>query len=139
MIASPPMPSVFTRIMAGELPARLVFEDERCIALLSASPLRPGHCLVVPREEIDHWLDLPEDLASHLTLVARRVGRAIHAALPCEKVALMIAGLEVRHVHLHLVPIDGLHDLDFSRQDKNPDPAMMDDAAERIRRQLGSS
>jgi histidine triad (HIT) family protein len=130
------MPSVFTRIMSGELPGRILLEDERCVALLTAAPIRPGHALVVPREEIDHWLDLPDDLAAHLTHVAARVGRAVKAAFPCEKIGLVIAGLEVRHVHLHLVPMDAIADLDFSRQDKSPDQATMDDAAERIRRAL---
>ena len=130
------MPSVFTRISSGELPGRIVHADERCFALLSSSPLRPGHVLVVPREEIDHWLDLPPDLAAHVFATAAVVGRAVHRAFRCEKVALLVAGLEVRHAHLHLVPVDRLADLDFSKQDRDPDPAMMDDAAERIRREL---
>ena len=128
--------SVFTRIMAGELPARLVHEDERCIALLASTPLRPGHVLVVPREEIDHWLDLPPDLASHVFATAGIVGRAIARTVPCEKVALVVAGIETRHAHLHLVPIDALEDLDFARQDRDPDPAAMDDVASRIREEL---
>ena len=130
------MPSVFTRVVAGELPGRLVFEDERCFALLASSPLRPGHVVVVPREEIDHWLDLPPSLGAHVFAAAATVGRAVRRAFPCEKVALLVAGLEVRHAHLHLVPVDRLAELDFSRQQRDPDPSMMDDAAERIRREL---
>jgi histidine triad (HIT) family protein len=133
------MPSVFTRIINGELPGRFVWRDEKCVAFLSIQPLKPGHTLVVPIEEVDHWIDLTADLAAHVFGVARRIAQAMQQAFRPEKVGLMIAGLEVRHCHLHLVPIQGLHDLDFSRQDKNPDPAMMDDAAKRIRAALGKS
>lgn len=132
------MPSVFTRIIRGELPARFVWQDDRAVAFLSIAPLRAGHVLVVPREEVDHWLDLAPDLAGHLMVAAQRIGRAVAQAFPCRKVGLMVAGLEVPHVHLHVVPIDGLQDLDFDRQDRNPDPKALDDAAERIRRALAA-
>lgn len=127
------MPSIFTRIIQGELPGRLVWRDERAVALLTIAPLRPGHTLVIPIEEIDHWLDCDPELMGHLTTVAHEVGRAIQEAFSPTKVGLMIAGLEVAHTHLHLVPIDGLHDLDFSNADANPDPAAMDAAAEKLR------
>lgn len=127
------MPSVFTRIIAGELPGRFVHEDERCVAFLSIEPLSPGHLLVVPRAEIDHWLDLPPDLAAHLFAVAQRLGGALQAAFSPEKVGLMIAGLEVRHVHLHLVPIRRLGDLNFANADKQAQAADLDRAAERVR------
>lgn len=130
------MPTVFSRVIAGELPARFVWRDERAVVFLSIAPLRPGHCLVVPRAEVDHWLDLAPDLAAHLTAVAQTVGRALHRAFPSTKVGLMIAGLEVPHVHLHLVPIDGLGDMDFARQDRNPTAASMDEAARKIREAL---
>src|SRR5262249_35855854 len=120
-----PMLSVFTRILAGELPARFVWRDDRCAAFLSSQPLKPGHTLVVPREEVDHWLDLDPELARHLMTVSQSVGKAIQHGLRPVKVGLMIAGLEVRHVHLHLVPIEGLHDLEFARQDRSPDPPPM--------------
>src|SRR5262249_10283301 len=132
------MTSVFTRIIAGELPARFVWRDDRCVAFLSSQPLKPGHTLVVPRDEVDHWIDLDADLARHLMPVAQSAGKAIQHGSQPAKVGLMIAGLEVRHVHLHLVPIDGLHDLDFTRQDRSPDPAAMDRAAETIRASLRS-
>jgi diadenosine tetraphosphate (Ap4A) HIT family hydrolase len=130
------MASVFTRIMQGELPGRVVYEDERCFALLTIAPLRPGHTLVVPREEIDHWIDLPAELSSHLFAVAQRIAGAMQEVFQPVKVGLIIAGLEVRHTHLHLVPIHALHDLDFSRQDHHPDPQMMDDAQRRLRAAL---
>ena len=132
------MASIFTRIIAGELPGRFVWRDDRAVAFLSIAPLRPGHVLVVPREEIDHWLDLPPDLAAHLMRVAQQVGAAVAKAFPCRKVGLMIAGLEVPHVHLHLVPIEDLTDMDFARQDRNADPKALDAAAEKIRQALAA-
>jgi histidine triad (HIT) family protein len=130
------MASVFTRIINGELPGRFVWRDDQAVAFLSINPLRPGHTLVVSRAEIDHWLDLEPALAQHLTAVAHSVGRAIQDAFKPVKVGLMIAGLEVPHVHLHLVPIHELSDLDFRRAEKNPDPAALDRAAEAIRASL---
>lgn len=126
------MPSVFTRILDGELPGRFVLRDARCAAFLTVAPLRPGHVLVVPVEEIDSWLDLPPDLAGHLMLVAQRVGRAVQAAFGSARVGLVVAGLEVPHAHLHVVPVDTMADLDFARADPAPDPAALDDAQARI-------
>ena len=131
------MPSIFTRIINGELPGRFVWRDELCVGILSIAPLAPGHALVIPRKEVDHWLDLDDELSQHLFASAQAIGKAIQQAFSPVKVGLMIAGLEVRHVHLHLVPIKALHDLDFSRQNRNPDPAMLDDAAAKIRAALG--
>jgi histidine triad (HIT) family protein len=132
--------SVFTQIIEGKLPARFVWRDERCVAFLTIAPLRPGHTLVVPRAEIDHWLDLPTELLAHLMTTAQAIGRALQHAFRPVKVGMVIAGLEVPHVHLHLIPIDDLRDLDFSRAEKNPDPTALDEAAARIRaalRELG--
>ena len=134
------MPSVFTRIIRGELPGRFVWRDERCVAFLSIAPLRPGHTLVVPVEEVDHWLDLDPDLLAHLMAVSQSIGKALQRGFRPAKVGVVIAGLEVPHVHVHLVPIDGVHDLDFDRADPDPDPAGLDHAAATIRaslRQLG--
>lgn len=127
------MPTIFSRIISGELPGRFVHRDERCAAFLSINPLQPGHTLVVPVEEVDHWLDLDPDLAAHLVQVAQRVGVAQQEVFHPAKVGLMIAGLEVPHVHLHVVPIRGVHDLDFANAETDPDPGRMDDAAERLR------
>jgi histidine triad (HIT) family protein len=130
------MPTIFTRIISGELPARFVWRDARCVAFLSTAPLKPGHTLVVPIEEVDHWLDLDPNLAEQLMTVAQSVGKGIQRAFNPEKVGLAIVGLEVRHVHLHVSPIWGVHDLDFGRQDRNPDPAALDRAAETLRAAL---
>lgn len=130
------MPSVFTKIIRGELPGRFVWRDERAVAFLTIEPLRPGHTLVVPVQEVDHWLDLEAGLAEHLMRVSQAVGRAIQDAFQPTRVGLMIAGLEVPHVHLHVSPIDTLGDMDFARCDRKPKPQDLDDAAERIRKAL---
>lgn len=136
------MPSLFSRIAAGELPGRFVWQDDRAFVILTARPIRPGHVLVIPREEVDHWIDLDPSLNAHLFEVARQVGHGLQHAFSPTKVGLAIVGLEVRHVHLHLVPMWGPEDLDFARQDPHPSPAALDDAAARIRqsfRALGYS
>ena len=130
------MPTIFTQIIEGALPARFVWKDDRCVVFLSNRPLRPGHALVVPRQEIDHWLDLGPELLAHLVEVAQTIGRAQMAGFKPERIGMMLAGLEVPHCHFHVVPIRGLRDLDFGNQDPNPDPAMMDQAAETIRTEL---
>lgn len=127
------MPSVFTRIIDGELPGRFVWKDERCVAFLTIAPLSPGHTLVVPRLEVDHWLDLQPDLAAHLMIVAQSIGKALQRAFNPTKVGLIIAGLEVPHVHLHAVPIRSLQDLNFANQDTNARAEDLDRAAERLR------
>jgi histidine triad (HIT) family protein len=130
------VPSVFTRIIQGELPGRFVWKDEVCVAFLSINPLREGHTLVVPRQEVDHWLDLAPGLLQHLSRVSQELGRAMQAAFRPQKVGLMIAGLEVRHVHLHLVPIHELRDLDFANADKHPSAESLDEAARKLRAAL---
>jgi histidine triad (HIT) family protein len=128
--------SLFTKIIRGELPGRFVWRDERAVGFLTVAPLRPGHTLVVPIEEIDHWLDVPPELMQHLTAVAQKIGQSIQETFRPEKVGLMIAGLEVRHVHLHLVPIHSLGDLDFAKADAKASPEALDAAAARLRAAL---
>ncbi|MCA9052943.1 MAG: HIT family protein [Planctomycetaceae bacterium] len=133
------MPTLFTRIIQGELPGRFVYRDKHCVAFLTIAPLKPGHTLVVPVQEVDHWVDLPAELAAHVFAVAQRVAQAIQQEFSPKKVGLMIAGLEVNHVHLHLTPIWELGDMNFANQQQNPDPAMMDDAMHRLQQALGWS
>lgn len=132
------MASLFTRIIAGELPGRFVWKDDDCVAFLTIAPLAPGHTLVVPREEIDHWIELPEELAAHLMTVSQKIAKGIQKAFEPVKVGMMIAGLEVPHVHLHLTPIRTLQDMNFANQNPNPDPKDLDDAAEKLRAALRS-
>jgi histidine triad (HIT) family protein len=130
------MPSVFSRIIEGELPARFVWKDDSCVAFLSINPLRPGHALVVPRQEVDHWIELDPGLIAHVFQTAQAIGKAQMAAFQPVRIGLAVAGLEVPHCHVHVVPIRSIHDLDFATQDPNPDPSMMDEAAAAIRREL---
>jgi histidine triad (HIT) family protein len=128
--------SIFSRIIAGELPAQFVWQDDACVAFLANRPLRPGHTLVVPRLEIDHWLDLEAGLLAHLAGTAQTIGKAQMAAFNPARIGLLLAGLEVPHVHFHVVPIERSSDLDFGNQDPHPDQEMMVEAAESIRREL---
>lgn len=126
------MPTLFTRIINREIPGRFVYEDDTCVAFLTIEPLAPGHTLVVPRQEIDHWIDLSSSTLDHLMAVARRIGKAIEEVYQPTKVGLMIAGLEVPHVHVHVTQLNSVHDLDFSRVNKHPDPEELDLSARLI-------
>lgn len=130
------MPSVYTRILAGELPAAFVWEDEESAAFLSINPIRTGHTLVVPRREIEDWLDCDAELRNHLFAVAQRVGKALDSIWRPTKVGLMIAGLEVPHVHLHVIPIWGPEDLAFANASPTVDPATLEPIAAEIRAAL---
>jgi histidine triad (HIT) family protein len=132
------MATLFTRIINGELPGRFVWRDDRVVAFLTIAPLKPGHVLVVPIEEVDHWIDLDPDLLAHLMQVSQTIGRAVDQAFAPEKVGMMIAGLEVPHVHVHVVPMDGVRDLDFANADPDPSPESLDEAAEAIRTALAA-
>ncbi len=132
------MATVFTRIIEGELPARFVWKDESCVAFLSINPIRSGHVLVVPREEIDHWLDLDEDSMAHLINVSRSIGKALQNGFGPARVGLIIAGLDVPHLHIHLLPTDGIEDLNFENAEADPPPAELDRAAGIVRRELAA-
>ena len=130
------MASLFTRIIDGELPGRFVWRDDRCVAFLSINPLQPGHTLVVPIAEVDHWTDLPAELSDHVMRVAHSIGRAQRDAFVPARVGLAVAGFEVPHCHVHVIPMRGMQDLDFANAAADPDPAALDDAARRLRAAL---
>jgi len=132
------MPTVFTRIIDGDLPGRFVWRDDRCVAFLSIMPIAPGHALVVPIAEVDHWVDLEPDLAAHLMVVAQTIGQAQMAAFAPARIGMIIAGLEVPHTHLHVIPIGSESDLSFAKAHALPDDEM-DAAADAIRAALGAS
>lgn len=134
-----PMPTVFTRIIDGEIPGAFVWRDDVCVAFMSINPLRAGHVLVVPIEEVDHWIDCPDDLRDHLFAVAQRIARVLQGVFESERVGLMIAGLEVPHLHLHVVPIDGVNDLDFANAASTVDRDELEKAAALIRDGLGAN
>ncbi|GLZ44436.1 hypothetical HIT-like protein [Actinomycetospora sp. NBRC 106375] len=125
--------TVFTKIINGELPGRFVWSDDQVVAFLSINPLGPGHVLVVPREEVDQWLDAPDGLFDHVLTVAKAIGSVIRDTFSPPRVALMIAGFEVPHLHVHVHPAWGLEAFDFSQADSDPDAGEMDRHAESIR------
>ncbi len=123
------MPSVFTRILDREIPGRFVYEDEHCAAFLTIAPVTPGHTLVVTRREVDDWLQLEDAERDALWAACAVVGKAIDAVYRPAKVAAMLIGLEVPHVHVHLIPIDSESQLDLAKADPDQDPAVLDETA----------
>ncbi|WP_254127179.1 HIT domain-containing protein [Aquihabitans sp. G128] len=118
------------------MPGRFVWRDDRAVVFLTIAPISTGHVMVVPIEEVDHWLDLDPDLAAHLMRVAQIVGQAQVAAFSPARVGLIIAGLEVPHTHLHVIPIESEADLSFAKADPSVSDAAQDAAAEALRAAL---
>ena len=116
------MSSIFTKIIQGDIPCHKIAENEHFFAFLDIRPIAPGHTLIVPKVEIDRFFDLDNDLLSTIMPFAKPIATAIEAVVPCDRVGLMVAGLEVPHAHLHLVPIQGIGDLSFA----NAKPATND-------------
>jgi len=131
--------TIFTKIIDGDIPGRFVWRDDEVVAFLTINPITPGHSLVVPRAEVDHWLDLPPDLAGRCMAVAQVIGIAQMVAFAPARIGMIIAGLEVPHTHLHLIPIDREADLSFAKADPSPDPAALDHAAEQLRAALSAA
>jgi histidine triad (HIT) family protein len=130
------MTTVFTRIIRGEFPGTFVWRDEHCVAFLSINPMAPGHVLVVPIEEVDHWIDATPELAAHLFSVAHTIGNAQQAAFGCERVGLIVAGYEVPHAHVHVIPTSSMSELSFANAAVSVDRSELDAWAEAIRVQL---
>jgi len=130
------MPSIFTRIVNREIPAHILREDDEFMAFLDVRPIRAGHSLVIPKREIDDVFELPEPLLSGLLVFSRPVANAIREVTGAQRVGVAVVGIEVPHAHIHLVPIDGIDDLDFRRA-KPADDGDLTATAERIRSTLG--
>jgi histidine triad (HIT) family protein len=128
--------TVFSRIIAGELPARFVWSDDRAVAFLSVDPLGPGHTLVVPRLEVDQWVDAPPDLLTHLTGVAQHVAAAVRAVWDPPRVGLLVAGFEVPHLHVHVFPAAGMAAFDFANAAHGVDAGEQDARAAALRAAL---
>jgi histidine triad (HIT) family protein len=129
------MPSIFSRIVAREIPAHILREDDDFLAFLDIRPIREGHTLVIPKAEIDDVFDIPDPMLSGLLPFARPVAKAIKEVTGAQRVGMAVVGLEVPHAHVHLIPIDGLYDIDFRRASP-ADDADLAAMAERIRRLL---
>jgi len=127
--------SIFTKIIAREIPGHFVWEDDLCIAIMTIMPIRDGHCMVIPKEEVNHWDDVPEATARHLMTVSQRVAKAVKAVVPCKRIGVSIIGIEVPHTHIHLMPMDTTADMDFRNSREVSQESLAAHAA-KIREQL---
>jgi histidine triad (HIT) family protein len=128
------MASLFTRIINGEIPCHKVSEDDRYLAFLDIAPLREGHTLVVPKLEVDRFFDLPPDVLAGMMTFAQEAAKRIQRAVPCDRIGVCVIGLEVPHAHVHLIPLDRMSDMDFSRPKLKLSPEELAALAERIRK-----
>lgn len=131
------MASIFTKIIDREIPGHFVWEDDLCIAILTIQPIRKGHCMVIPKEEVNHWDDVPEATAMHLMAVSQKIAKAIKATVPCKRVGVSIIGIEVPHCHIHLMPMDSTADMDF-RNAREMAPELLAETAAGLRDALVS-
>ena len=131
------MPSVFTMIINRDLPGRFVYEDDDVVAFLTIEPMTPGHTLVVPRDEVDNWQDLEPAVLDRVMHVAQRIGKAVCAAFGATRAGVIIAGLEVPHLHVHVFPAFNLTDFGFANVDRNPSPESLNEAQAKIIAALG--
>jgi diadenosine tetraphosphate (Ap4A) HIT family hydrolase len=130
------MATVFTKIINGELPGRFVYEDDEVVAFLTIEPMTQGHTLVVPRAEIDNWQDVDGAAFAKVMAVAQRIGRGVCRAFGTERAGVIIAGLEVPHLHVHVFPTRSLGDFGFANVERNPSPESLDEAQAKIKTAL---
>lgn len=127
------MPTVFTKIINGEIPGRFVYEDDDTVAFLTIEPMTQGHTLVVPRAEIDQWQDLDPAVFAGIMEVAQLIGKAVCRAFDADRAGVIIAGLEVPHLHVHVFPARNLSDFGFANVDRNPSQQSLDEAQAKIK------
>lgn len=132
------MPSIFTRIINREIPAHIIAEDDDFISFLDINPLVMGHALVIPKKEVDYIFDLNDQQFVDLHLFASKVARAIEKVVECKRIGIAVIGLEVPHAHIHLVPLNTMDDINFSRPKLTPSKEDLKEVAEKIREQVGS-
>ncbi len=130
------MASIFTRIVEGEIPCYKIAESEDFLAFLDINPLARGHTLVIPKQETDYYFDLDEELLAGMQVFCRKVARAIDKVMDCKRVGVAVLGLEVPHAHVHLIPINNLYDIEFSRPKLKLSPEEFEEIAEKIRSAL---
>ena len=130
------MASVFSMIINGELPGRFVYEDDDVVAFLTIEPMTQGHTLVVPRAEVDNWQNVDPALFHKVMEVSQRIGKAVCAAFDTQRAGVIIAGLEVPHLHVHVFPARNLSDFGFANVDRNPSAASLDEAQAKIKAAL---
>jgi len=127
------MATIFTKIISGEIPSHKIHENEKFLAFLDINPLKAGHTLVVPKQEIDYVFDLPDDLLSEILVFSKQVARKIESVVDCERIGISVIGLEVPHAHVHLIPMNSVSDMNFSKPKLDLDSQYMADLAEKIR------
>jgi len=127
------MPSIFTRIINGEIPCYKIAESDKYLAFLDINPVSKGHTLVVPKQEIDYIFDLEDDTLAGLHVFAKKVARAIDTSIPCERVTVAVVGLEVPHAHIHLIPIQSMRDFTFANPKLRLSKEEFESIAEQIR------
>ncbi|MEM9856621.1 MAG: HIT family protein [Bacteroidota bacterium] len=130
------MVSLFTKIINREIPGHIVAEDTHHIAFLDINPLVTGHCLVIPKREVDYIFDLEDAELAELNVFAKKIAKAIKIAIPCLRVGVAVIGLEVPHAHIHLVPLNSMDDINFSRPKLSPTPDELAQAAAQIKKEL---
>lgn len=130
------MASIFTKIIQREIPAHIVAEDDQFLAFLDINPLVKGHCLVVPKQEVDYIFDLDDQTLAALHIFSKKVAKAIEKTVPCLRIGTAVVGLEVPHAHLHLVPLNNMDDINFSRPKLNPTPQELTDLAQAIKENI---
>ncbi len=130
------MPTIFTRIIKGEIPCYKIAEDERFFAFLDINPLREGHTLVVPKVETDYIFDLDDDTLREMMVFSKRVAEGIKAAIPCLRIGMAVLGLEIPHAHIHLVPMNSMEDVNFRNPKLKFTPEQFRATAEKIRMQI---
>lgn len=127
------MSSIFSKIVAGEIPSYKIAEDENFFAFLDINPMAKGHTLVIPKKEIDYLFDLDDDLLKDMTVFSKKVAKAIERAIPCKRVGMMVIGMEVPHAHIHLIPINKESDMSLSNQRVKLQQAEFEEIARSIR------
>jgi len=132
------MPTIFTRIINGEIPCYKIAEDEKYFAFLDINPLKKGHTLVVPKQETDYIFDLDDNQLAGLTVFAKKVAAAIKASIPCNRIGIAVLGLEVPHAHIHLVPMDSMEDVNFRNPKLKLTPEEFAEIAENIREKMAN-
>jgi len=130
------MPSIFTRIINREIPGHIVAEDDRFIAFLDINPLVVGHTLVIPKAEVDYLFDLDDKTLADLNIFAKKVAHAVKKSVPCKRIGVAVIGLEVPHAHIHLVPMNSMGDINFSRPKLTPSKEELATVAEKIKKAL---
>jgi len=130
------MPSIFSKIIAGEVPCHKLAEDEHSFAFLDINPNAPGHALVVPKREVDRYFDLEDQELARLNQFAKKVARALEAVVPCQRVGVAIVGLEVPHAHVHLIPLRAMDDFHFNKPKPKPTHEELAQLADKIRQQF---